>query len=126
MVGIVAQRLIRTLCTQCKEPYIASPEEVLELGLSPDMVGPKPTFWRGKGCHNCLNMGYLGRTGIYEMMLPSDSIRQLVLQNVDSNSIKKQAMSAGMRTLREDGARKVLAGITSSAEVLRVTAEDAA
>jgi len=124
IIGIMAQRLIRTLCPHCKEPYAAAPEEVLELGLSPDMVGPKPTFWRGKGCPNCLNMGYLGRTGIYEMMLPNDDLRQLILQNVDSNTIKKKAMASGMRTLREDGARKVLAGITSSAEVLRVTGED--
>lgn len=125
IVGILAQRLVRTLCSSCKEPYPASEEEVRELGLSPDMIGPKPTFWRGKGCPNCLGMGYLGRTGIYELMLPSDDIRQLILQNVDSNTIKKKAMAQGMRTLREDGARKVLVGITSSAEVLRVTAEDA-
>ncbi|MBN1960893.1 MAG: type II secretion system ATPase GspE [Deltaproteobacteria bacterium] len=125
IVGIVAQRLVRTLCPHCKEPYTASLEEIRELGLSVEMVGTKPTFWRGKGCHDCLNMGYIGRTGIYEMMMPSDSIRQLILQNVDSNTIKKQAITQGMRTLREDGASKVLAGITSSAEVLRVTAEDA-
>jgi general secretion pathway protein E len=126
IIGIMAQRLIRTLCKHCKEPYGASEEEVRELGLSVEMVGPKPTFWRGKGCHNCLGMGYLGRTGIYEMMMPSDDIRELILKNVDSNTIKKKAMMQGMRTLREDGARKVLAGITSSAEVLRVTGEDSA
>lgn len=125
IVGIMAQRLIRTLCSDCKESYAASTEEVRELGLSTEMVGPAPTFWRGRGCGNCLNTGYRGRCGIHEMMIPTDDIRQLILQNVDSNSIKKKAMQQGMRTLREDGARKVLAGITSSAEVLRVTAEDA-
>jgi general secretion pathway protein E len=125
IIGIMAQRLIRTLCSECKEPYPASDEEVRELGLSRDMVGPKATFWRGKGCPSCHGMGYSGRTGIYELMSPTDDIRQLILQNVDSNSIKKKAMSQGMRTLREDGARKVLVGITSSAEVLRVTGEDA-
>ena len=124
IIGIMAQRLIRTLCQDCKEPYAALPEEMRELGLSADMVGPKPTFWEGKGCGSCLSTGYRGRMGIHEMMLPTDDIRQLILQNVDSNSIKKKAMAQGMRTLREDGARKVLAGITSSAEVLRVTAED--
>ncbi len=125
VAGILAQRLVRTLCSHCKEPYTATLEEVRELGLSPDMVGAHPTFWRGKGCPECGGMGYSGRTGIYELMLPSDDIRQLILSNVDSNTIKRKAAEQGMRTLREDGARKVLAGITSSAEVLRVTAEDA-
>ena len=124
IIGIMAQRLIRTLCPDCKEPYPASEEEMRELGLSADMVGKHPAFWRGKGCGNCLNTGYQGRLGIHEMLLPTDEIRQLILQNVDSNTIKKKAMAQGMRTLREDGARKVLAGITSSAEVLRVTGED--
>ncbi len=125
IVGILAQRLIRTLCSHCKEPYLASDEELRELGLSRDMVGPKATFWRGKGCPQCRGLGYSGRSGIYELMMPSDEIRELILKNVDSNTIKKRAMTQGMRTLREDGARKVLVGITSSAEVLRVTAEDA-
>ena len=124
IIGIMAQRLVRTLCSQCKESYAGTPEEVRELGLSVDMVGQNPTFWRGRGCSNCLNTGYRGRTGIHEMLMPTDEIRQLILQNVDSNSIKKRAMAQGMRTLREDGARKVLAGMTSSAEVLRVTGED--
>ncbi len=124
IIGIMAQRLVRTLCQECKESYPASPEEVRELGLDTEMVGEKPTFWRGRGCNNCLKTGYRGRSGIHEMMVPTDDIRQLILQNVDSNSIKKKAMTQGMRTLREDGARKVLAGITSSAEVLRVTGED--
>ena len=126
VIGILAQRLVRTLCPQCKEPYEASAEEVKELGLSVDVVGPHPKFWRGKGCTNCLNTGYRSRIGIYELMLPTDEVRQLILQNVDAGSIKKKAMSQGMRTLREDGARKVLVGMTSSAEVLRVTGEDSA
>jgi general secretion pathway protein E len=125
IVGILAQRLVRTICPQCKEPYSASEEEARELGLSPEMIGSNPTFWQGKGCSACLNTGFQGRVGIYELMPPNDDIRQLILQNVDSNTIKRKAISLGMRTLREDGARKVLVGITSSAEVLRVTQEDA-
>ncbi len=124
VIGILAQRLVRTLCPQCKEPYEASAEEVKELGLAVDVVGERPKFWRGKGCPNCLNTGYRSRIGIYELMLPTDEVRQLILQNVDAGTIKKKAMSQGMRTLREDGARKVLVGMTSSAEVLRVTGED--
>lgn len=125
VIGIQAQRLIRTLCPDCKEPYVASSEEVQELGLKVAPSATNPTFWRGRGCPSCLNTGYQGRIGIHEIMLPTDDIRQLILQNVDSNTIKKKAMSQGMHTLREDGALKVLAGLTSSAEVLRVTAEDA-
>lgn len=123
MIGILAQRLVRTLCSECKRPYEAIEEEVLELGLSPDMVGPNPQFWKGTGCKSCLGTGYSGRLGIHELLHPSDDIRQLILENVDSNTIKQKAKSQGMRTLREDGAQKVLAGLTSSAEVLRVTTE---
>lgn len=123
VIGILAQRLIRTLCPECKTEYEAPAEEVLELGLSPERVGPRPKFWRGEGCPACLGTGYQGRLGIYELMSPTDDIRQLILQNVDSNTIKQKAKTQGMRTLREDGAQKVLAGITSSAEVLRVTSE---
>ena len=126
VVGILAQRLVRTLCSGCKESYEASDEEIRDIGLSLDMVGPGTKFWRGRGCNACFGTGYQGRLGIYELMLPSDDIRQLILQNVDSATIKRRAQTQGMRTLREDGARKVLAGITSSAEVLRVTSEDAA
>ena len=125
VVGIMAQRLIRTLCTDCREPYQASPEEMRELGLHPEQFATPPTFWRGVGCASCLNTGYRGRTGIHEVLLPTEEIRHLILTNVDSGTIKKKAMAQGMRTLREDGARRVMAGETTSAEVLRVTAEDA-
>ena len=124
IIGILAQRLVRTLCPDCKESYTASAEEAEELGLKLEPGTGLPTLWRGAGCTTCLKTGYKGRAGIHEMLMPTDEIRQLILQNVDSNSIKKRAMTQGMRTLREDGARKVLAGVTSSAEVLRVTAED--
>ncbi|MED5465567.1 MAG: type II secretion system ATPase GspE [Myxococcota bacterium] len=123
VIGILAQRLVRTLCPDCKEQYEATDEEVRELGLSLDMIGPKPKFWRGVGCKECFDTGYQGRIGIYEMLNPTDEVRKLILENVDSNSIKYKAKSQGMRTLREDGAQKVLAGLTSSAEVLRVTTE---
>ena len=123
VIGILAQRLVRTLCSECKESYEATEEEVVELGLSPEMVGPSPRLWRGVGCKGCFDTGYQGRIGIHEMLDPTDEVRKLILENVDSNTIKRRAKLQGMRTLREDGAQKVLAGLTSSAEVLRVTSE---
>ena len=125
VIGIMAQRLVRTVCRECKHPYQASEEEMSELGLSAEMVGPAPTFYKGEGCPACLSTGYQGRMGIHELLVPTDDVRQLILQNVDSGSIKKKAMAQGMRNLREDGARKTLAGLTTSAEVLRITQEDA-
>jgi general secretion pathway protein E len=124
IIGIMAQRLVRTLCPECKTSYPATELELRELNASEKTMGQNPMFWRGEGCAKCLNTGYKGRCGIHEVLVPNDEIRQLILQNVDSNTIKKKAMEHGMATLREDGARKVLAGITSSAEVLRVTGED--
>ena len=126
IVGILAQRLLRTLCSDCKTPYRASRAEVEELGLSTEMVGEEPTFYRAAGCATCMGTGYSGRTAIHELLLPNDEIRQLILRNVDSNTVKKSARKYGMKTLREDGAAKALAGLTSMEEVLRVTAEDSA
>ena len=126
VIGIMAQRLVRTVCPDCREAYEAAEEEVKEIGLSPEMIGDHPKFYRGVGCNKCFNTGYQGRTGIHELISPTDDVRQLILKNVDAGTIKKKAMQQGMRTLREDGARKVLAGITSTAELLRVTQEDAA
>jgi general secretion pathway protein E len=81
-------------------------------------------LYRATGCSVCNSTGYRGRTGIYEMMIVSDDIRQQILRKVDSNTIKRAAISQGMRTLLQDGARKVLRGITTSAELLSVTQED--
>jgi general secretion pathway protein E len=81
-------------------------------------------FYKAVGCGACQQTGYQGRTGIYELMLVDDDIRQLILKNVDSNTLKKQATDHGMRTLLDHGAYKVAKGITTAAEVLSVTAED--
>jgi general secretion pathway protein E len=81
-------------------------------------------LYKAVGCSNCNDTGYRGRSGIYELMIISDDIRQQVLRKVDSNTIKKTAIAQGMRTLLNDGARRVLAGATSSAELLSVTQED--
>jgi general secretion pathway protein E len=92
-----------------------------EIGLDPKTV---KKLWRGKGCEQCQNTGYQGRMGIFELMLVDENIRQLILANSDSGTIKNKAREQGMVTLREDGAAKVLAGITTLSEVSRVTREE--
>jgi len=122
LVAVLAQRLVRVLCTQCREAYEPTPEELAELGVRPP---PKPiTVYRPQSCERCNFTGYRGRLGIFELMLIDDAIRELIAQNVDAKRIKRQAVASGMRTLRVDGARKVLRGITSIAEVLRATEEE--
>jgi general secretion pathway protein E len=127
IIGILAQRLIRRICPKCKEPHVPTETELAELGLTlADMQRKGATHvYRAVGCDFCLDTGYAGREGIYELMTISDDVRQLILQNVDSGTIKKMAVKQGMRTLRDDGARKVLEGRTSMEEVLRVTQVDA-
>jgi general secretion pathway protein E len=122
LVAVLAQRLVRVLCTACREPYEPTSEELAELGVRPP---PKPiTVYRPQSCERCNFTGYRGRLGIFELMLIDDPIRELIAQNVDSKRLKRQAVASGMRTLRVDGARKVLRGITSIAEVLRATEEE--
>ena len=119
--AIVAQRLARKICPVCKQQYFPESETLLEIGLSHEMLGKDGFLWRGAGCNECLNTGYKGRTGIYEILTVSDAIKTTILKTSDSNIIKKQAVSEGLHTLREDGARKVEDGITTIEEVLRVT-----
>lgn len=121
--AILAQRLVRVICTRCREQYDPLPEELEEMGIGIKDL-PEGGLWRGAGCAHCLETGYLGRTGIYELLIVTDSIKATVLRNPDSGSIKKAALAEGMRTLRQDGAGKVLKGITTIEEVLRVTQEE--
>ena len=124
VVGVLAQRLVRTICKDCKESYLPEDEELEKLGLDRDTIGHDTPLYRGKGCPSCLDTGYQGRMGIHELLMPEDEVRALIMQNMDSNSIKKEARKLGMSTLRDDGAQKCLAGITTSSEVLRVTGDD--
>ena len=121
LIGVLAQRLVRTICPECKESYAPTALELTDLGIDP--AGVKQV-WRGKGCNRCLQTGYQGRTGIYELMLIDDEIRQLILKNLDASTIKNAARRKGLLSLREDGADKVIQGITTTAEVTRVTQED--
>jgi general secretion pathway protein E len=128
LMGCMAQRLVRVLCKECREAYLPTPEELKEVGLTPKDVHAATggMIYRAVGCDECNTTGYRGRLGIYELMIVDDEIRQMVLRNVDSGTIKKQAVQKGMRTLIADGARKVLSGHTSVAEVLSVIQEDLA
>jgi general secretion pathway protein E len=122
LVAVLAQRLVRVLCKDCREAYEASREELAEIGVRPP---ERPVrVYRPEGCAGCNYTGYHGRVGIFELMLVDDDLRGMVSQNVDSKSIKQKAQQKGMHTLRTDGARKVLQGITSVAEVMRATEEE--
>ncbi len=122
LLAAMAQRLIRTLCPHCREPYILSLEERRELGLGAD-IG-EPTVYRAKdtGCKHCQGLGYRGRCGIHEFLFIDDDVRAKIMQRADANQIR--AAAANLFTLRHDGAMKVLRGITSVEEVLRVTQDD--
>jgi len=123
VVAIMAQRLVRVICSQCKESYDVDPSSLGDLGVTPEMMDGRQ-LCRGRGCDACSNRGYLGRTAIYEILPITKKIQELVLANVDSNVIKRAALEEGMHTLRMDGARKVLEGITTIEEVLSITRED--
>jgi general secretion pathway protein E len=123
LVASLAQRLVRILCEQCREPYALTPEEIAELGLEPEgRIGQ--TVFRAVGCPHCHSSGYYGRVAIYEILVVSDDIRQLIGRGVDSNTITDVSVRQGMTTLRLAGAQKVLEGITSVSEILRQTEED--
>ncbi|MEO8874145.1 MAG: type II secretion system ATPase GspE, partial [Polyangiaceae bacterium] len=153
VIGILAQRLVRVLCPHCKESYPAEDFELEEIGLTAERIrqrerrrlnpltryyprtanerdmldlepGHRPTFYKQRGCDRCGNTGFMGRRGIYELMLMDDAVGPLILKNADAQQLKKTAMEMGMDSLRDDGARKVLMGLTSVEEVLAATQED--
>jgi general secretion pathway protein E len=150
VIGILAQRLVRVLCPHCKEGYEATPFELQQLGIDPDrtrrrddrVLSPRytaqnvnyepvgwrgpgmPTLYRAKGCHHCENKGFTGRMGIYELLVADDTVGALVLASADAQTIKRAAQTQGMDSLRDDGARKVLLGLTTVEEVVAATQED--
>ncbi len=150
IIGILAQRLVRMLCQECKVPYKPSAYELQQLGLDPVTLRWKErrqmsqrylphgvpykyvgqdlpddlTFYKPGGCDLCNNHGYMGRRGIYELLVVDDEVGNLILQNADAGSIKRAATNQGMDTLRDDGARKVMAGLTTVEEVLKAKQED--
>jgi general secretion pathway protein E len=122
--GILAQRLVRSLCKACSEPYEPLPEVVEEFELK-RFAGDAPIVLRRPvGCEACGGTGYAGRLGIMEMMPMTDAIRSLVMRHAVSSEIRRQAIEEGMQTMYEDGLQKVLAGVITLDEVLRVTREE--
>jgi len=123
VIGILAQRLVRTLCDKCKEPYTALPELVEQMQLRRFVPQGPITLWREKGCPACANTGFTGRVGIMEMLPMTDKLRSLVMQHVTATDLRAQAVASGMLPMYDDGLRKALKGVTTFEEVLRVTRE---
>ncbi len=150
VIGILAQRLVRVLCPECREPYEATRHELTQLGVDEERTqwrtrrklsiryqhpevdyrpigwdGPgMPTFHRAKGCEKCDYKGFTGRLGIYELMVADDVVGGLILKNADAQTIKRAAQNQGMDSLRDDGARKVFDGLTTVEEVVAATQDD--
>ena len=120
----VAQRLTRKICKQCKKPYTPDSNELRSLNITPQQAATA-TFMRGEGCQNCNGTGYRGRAGIFEMFVVNEEIQRMIYDNVGTAKLRDKARSLGMRTMREDGVRKVLAGATSIDEVVSITVGDA-
>ncbi|MCM8818584.1 MAG: GspE/PulE family protein [Candidatus Omnitrophica bacterium] len=116
LIGVLNQRLVRSICPYCKENYNPYLEEIKL--LEPSLLEKKDIkFYRGKGCHLCNGTGYGGRTGIFELMIINEELRRVIMKNSDISELKKVARRSGMETLREDGIKKIISGITTISEV---------
>ena len=154
LVALQAQRLIRRVCPVCCKAVAPDPKQLDEIGIIPEAfyageqclrvpvrdangrvmpvtapsgyrLPPQGTLWAANGCDKCNETGYRGRTGVYEVLQVTEEIRRLAIRNASGAEIKQAAVAQGLRTLRDDGAQKVLSGISTIDEVLRVTAEEA-
>jgi len=123
VILILAQRLIRKICMDCREPIKVHPQLLIDLGIPPDEVKSCPVY-KGKGCSICNNTGYKGRIGLYEVMPMKEEVKELILSRASTSEIKKEAIRLGMKTLRQSGIMKIKDGVTTIEEVLRSTIED--
>jgi general secretion pathway protein E len=123
LIGILAQRLVRVICRECKAPDIVPVGPLRDAGFPVKGLGEKLELKRGRGCANCDQSGYESRVGIYELLDIDEEFRRLMVMKSDSNVLKSHAIKAGMRTLKDDGWNKVLTGITTADEVMRVSQE---
>jgi type IV pilus assembly protein PilB len=122
--ALIAQRLVRKICKKCAAPHVPSEAELRTLNITQDQAA-NANFMKGKGCNDCAKTGHRGRMGIFEMFVIDDEARKLIYDKVPSSVLRMRAREMGMRTLREDGSRKVLAGMTTAEEVIRATVGDA-
>ena len=120
VIAIIAQRLVRVLCPRCKDPYAPDEESLYNVGIDLNSINGH-TIYRKKGCHACMHTGYRGRSAIFEIMIMDEPLKSLVLKTSDSNQLAELACRRGMKTLGQDGANKILEGMTTIEEVLRVT-----
>ncbi len=123
LVGVLAQRLVRTLCGECKTPHTMDADTALEIGLARLAGSPRPTIYKPVGCHHCGNTGFTGRICIVEMMPMTEPLRRLIMKKANASEIRAAALAEGMQPMYDNGLRKVLAGITTVEEVLRATRE---
>jgi len=119
IIAVLAQRLARTICSKCKVAYAPPPDALGRLGVASD-VHAEVVFYRGQGCEHCRGTGYKGRVGIFELMMLTDAVRDLVVHRAPATEVRAQAIRDGMRTLRDDGLEKVITGISTIDEILRV------
>ena len=122
--ALLAQRLVRKVCKKCAAPHTPTEAELRALNIDGDKA-KNANFMKGKGCNDCNKTGHRGRFGVFEMFVIDDEARKLIYDRVPSSVLRVRAREMGMRTLREDGARKVLAGLTTAEEVIRATVGDA-
>src|SRR5690606_38879931 len=120
----MAQRLVRKICKHCKQPYTPDPRELRSLNITAQQAAGA-TFMHGTGCDPCNSTGYRGRAGIFEMFIVNEEIQRMIYDNVGTARLREKARSLGMRTMREDGIRKVLTGMTTIEEVVSITVGDA-
>jgi general secretion pathway protein E len=120
VLAVAAQRLVRVLCTDCREAFAPDEAAMSSIGITEEMLGGR-RLYRAAGCDQCFHTGYRGRISIFEILRMDSSLKKMVLETYDSNLIAQEALRQGMTTLRMNGIEKILKGITSIAEVLRVT-----
>jgi len=124
IIGVLAQRLVRRICPDCRKSYQPHPEQLRELGIKEVSFRKLDRrFFRGDGCDNCRQTGYRGRIGIHELLVMSEGVKNTILESSDSDTIKKQGLKEKMITLRRDGVNKILHGFTTAEEILSITSE---
>ncbi|HIN00136.1 MAG TPA: type II secretion system protein GspE [Deltaproteobacteria bacterium] len=124
IIGVLAQRLVRRICPDCRKSYQPHPEQLRELGIKEVSFRKLDRrFFRGDGCDNCRQTGYRGRIGIHELLVMSEGVKNTILESSDSDTIRKQGLKEKMITLRRDGVNKILHGLTTAEEILTITSE---